>query len=216
MILKAPLIYEVEVEGRIERLLVTKKRIKQLYFRYDAKSRMFKVSAPILTSKDFIIKTFLGKYQQIRKLKKEILYEKDGYTYYRGNLVSFKKLNDMLNPKKEITNLTSLYSNEKKSFKEYIEGRVRYFEHLMNIKVPYNVNVRLYKSIWGSHRLNTKTISFNIRLIHYSDEVIDSIVIHELAHHFEANHQKKFYYIVKKYCPNYKKHHQSLKGGLFK
>ena len=34
-------------------------------------------------------------------------------------------------------------------------------------------------------------------------EIIDSVIIHELAHHFVYDHSDNFYKVVYKYCPNY-------------
>ncbi len=62
---------------------------------------------------------------------------------------------------------------------------------------------------WGSCS-STGTLSFNWRLIHFSPETIDYVVIHELAHTFEMNHSAAFWRIVRAYCPAYAKHKHIL------
>lgn len=58
---------------------------------------------------------------------------------------------------------------------------------------------------WGSCSASG-TLSFNWRLIHFSREVIDYVIIHELAHTFEMNHSAKFWQLVRRYCPEYARH----------
>ena len=62
---------------------------------------------------------------------------------------------------------------------------------------------------WGSCS-SSGTLSFNWRLIHFSPEVIDYVIIHELAHTFEMNHSANFWGIVRKYCPDYAAHKKIL------
>ena len=69
---------------------------------------------------------------------------------------------------------------------------------------------------FGSNSSRTHTLSFQINIMHYSEEIIETVVIHELAHEFERNHGKKFYNIVYKYCPRYKELQKKLKKGIHK
>ena len=58
-----------------------------------------------------------------------------------------------------------------------------------------------------------KLLTFDKDLIHYSLEIIDSIVIHELAHYYYHDHSHSFYNMVLKYCPNYKELQRKLTYG---
>ena len=64
---------------------------------------------------------------------------------------------------------------------------------------------------WGSCSASG-TLSFNWRLIHFSHEIIDYVIIHELAHTFEMNHSPNFWKIVRNFCPNYTAHKKMLSG----
>ena len=67
----------------------------------------------------------------------------------------------------------------------------------------YIVKVRNMKSRYGSNNRQSKAITYSLVLLHYSPDIIDSVIIHELAHHFVYNHGSNFYKVVYKYCPNY-------------
>ncbi len=98
---------------------------------------------------------------------------------------------------------------------EYCLSSQRKYEKIMNIP-PYNVKVRNMTSRYGVNNKRTNTITYSTCLISYSKEIIDSIIVHELSHHFERNHQEGFYRIVYKYCPNYKLLHKKLRKGEIK
>jgi len=87
---------------------------------------------------------------------------------------------------------------------------------------PGRVYIMGQRTKWGgcSRRRN---LSFNWRLVMAPPEVLDYIVVHELAHLAEPYHSTKFWLIVRSYCPDYQRHRrwlrdneQRLKVGLRK
>ena len=48
-------------------------------------------------------------------------------------------------------------------------------------------------------------ISYSYRLMQFPEEVIDYVVVHELAHRRQMNHSSAFYAIVAEYLPDYKR-----------
>lgn len=65
---------------------------------------------------------------------------------------------------------------------------------------------------WGSCS-NKGNINISVRLLLAPKEVVEYVLIHELAHLQEQNHGKNFWKIVAKACPNYKKHEIWLKNN---
>jgi predicted metal-dependent hydrolase len=75
---------------------------------------------------------------------------------------------------------------------------------------PTGISIRSQRTRWGS--CSTRgTLSFNWRLIMAPPDVLDYVVVHELAHMKERNHSKSFWAVVQKYCPDYLKHRAWLK-----
>ncbi len=100
-------------------------------------------------------------------------------------------------------------------FTKIVTDRVRYYEKLM--KVPsYRVTVRDMKTRLGSNSKSQKHITIAYQMIHYSTEILDSVIVHELAHIKVYNHSKKFYDVVYKYCPNYPELRKKIVKGEFK
>ena len=49
----------------------------------------------------------------------------------------------------------------------------------------------------------------------FPKEVIDTVVVHELCHHFRFDHSPKFYALVYTYCPEYKSLHRYLTKRIY-
>lgn len=72
------------------------------------------------------------------------------------------------------------------------------------------ITVRNQKTRWGScSRL--KNLNFNWRLIMAPVQVIDYLIIHEVAHLAEMNHSSRFWKLVEEFCPDYKLRRKWLK-----
>ena len=89
------------------------------------------------------------------------------------------------------------------------------YENKMNLP-SYRISVRNMTTRYGSNSLRSKHITFALVLVHYSTEIIDSVIVHELAHIKEFNHSQKFYDVVYKYYPNYDECHAKLRKGIYK
>lgn len=65
------------------------------------------------------------------------------------------------------------------------------------------------KTKWGSCS-TAGTLSFNWKLLMAPPEVLDYVVIHELAHLKEPNHSPAFWALVEARCPDHKSHRRWL------
>ena len=91
----------------------------------------------------------------------------------------------------------------------HFEDRVSYFSGIMGV-TPSVVKVNGAKTRWGSCS-SKKSINFSWRLALADDDVIDYVVVHELAHLTQMNHSQRFWAIVEGVMPDYASKKQRLK-----
>jgi len=93
---------------------------------------------------------------------------------------------------------------------EFIENRVNHFSKLMDLKFK-RLKFRKMKSRWGS--CNSKSeITLNSELTRVDKELIDYVIVHELAHIKHMNHSKEFHNLVENYLPMSKTYRDRLKN----
>ena len=96
----------------------------------------------------------------------------------------------------------------KKLAKEYIKEKADFFANKMGVTYK-SVKVNSAKTRWGSCN-KSGMINFSYRLILAPRELVDYVIVHELAHLKELNHSKKFWSIVEQEMPDYKARQASL------
>ena len=96
-----------------------------------------------------------------------------------------------------------------KQAQAYFPQRVKHYASLMGVEYG-RVTIRCQKTRWGSCSLK-KNLNFNFLLMLTSEEVRDSVIVHELCHLKEMNHSKRFYEEVEKVLPDYKRYDRWLK-----
>ena len=92
---------------------------------------------------------------------------------------------------------------------EVIPERVRHYAPLVGVTYG-RITIRRQKTRWGSCS-KTGDLSFNCLLMLAPEEVVDSVVVHELCHRKEMNHSPRFYAEVLRVFPDYKKHSKWLR-----
>ena len=76
---------------------------------------------------------------------------------------------------------------------------------------PTNLRFRKTKRQWGSCS-GKNVLSFNTMMMKLPHDVIQYIIIHELAHIKHKHHQKDFWQLVEQHLPDYKKQVKELKN----
>lgn len=85
--------------------------------------------------------------------------------------------------------------------KNYLTERTFDIARIMSAK-PAGVRISGAKTRWGSCSAK-KNISYSWRLMMAGDEVIDYVIVHELAHLAQMNHSARFWRIVATVLPDY-------------
>ena len=160
---------------------VSLKKIKNIYLRL--KDNLICVSAPKYMKNTNFERFILDKSEWIEKAFKRQKEEK-------------------IDNKKE-----KLYSDDE--FVNVINNSVNKYSNLMKL-YPKKITIKQLKYAWGSCS-SKNNISFNSELMYKEKDVIDYVVVHELAHLKYMNHQKDFWNLVGLFIPDYKEKRKELK-----
>jgi len=101
--------------------------------------------------------------------------------------------------------------------KYYKQEAIKYIPKMVeewakNMHLAYNkVSFRKTKRQWGSCS-KENNLSFNTMIMKLPPDVIQYIIIHELAHITHKHHQKAFWGLVEEYLPSYKERIKELKN----
>ena len=89
-----------------------------------------------------------------------------------------------------------------KAAAEVLKTRTAHYAALMNLKYQ-RIVIKDQKTRWGSCS-SLHNINYNWKLILMPTEILDYVVVHELAHLKEMNHSPRFWSEVEKILPSYK------------
>ncbi len=226
----------IEKIGFLISLLPTYKHIvnnnlKHTYLTFDDKANLV-IKSPQISLK-YIEKILLKKALWIRKSQDKIRQKK-------GKVLLFKEGEELyfygeaypLTLKKHIKKRTKLtLLNEKftlfyskydevafhknidnfylQKAKDDIPAMVERWSEIMQLEYS-KISFRKTKRQWGSCS-SGNNLSFNTMLIKLPKDVIQYIIVHELAHIKHKHHKKSFWTFVESYLPNYKEQVAQLK-----
>lgn len=211
--------FEIIINQQKYDVFVIYKYQRNMYFRL--KNNAFYVTCPSFTLKSQILKG-VEKFgpRLLQKTKKEF---KKHYSFNEHFIYLFgEKLNLEIADNFKIEKNTvfckddgELQKNLRKLLVNYLNKSVRNYEVLMSIKKPYQISVKSMKSRYGSNSMKTHRLHFQSDLVHFSFPIIDSVIVHELAHEFYRNHQSEFYSCVLEYCPDYYNLKKKLRNKVY-
>jgi predicted metal-dependent hydrolase len=105
-------------------------------------------------------------------------------------------------------------------YKTYLRVKAKKYlpEWTLSLANKYNFNpkritIKGHKTRWGSCS-GKGNINFNYKLMQFSREVIEYVIIHELCHLRQLNHSKLFWDEVAKYSPRYQTLRRQLKKSI--
>ncbi|MNJ91250.1 WLM domain protein [compost metagenome] len=101
----------------------------------------------------------------------------------------------------------------KREAEKLLLERVKHWSTSMSL-FPSQVKFREQKTRWGSCS-SKKIINLNWRLVVFPQDIIDYVIVHELAHLQHMDHSPRFWSLVEKYMDNYKAHMKVLKESQY-
>jgi predicted metal-dependent hydrolase len=212
--------YQVLIDDQLIEYSIEYKRIKRVYIRF--KDGHFSINAPLLTSRKEIEKMLAESGKQLNRLKKrkpiikldlslgsKIKLINTHYTIDYG----FKEMviGEIIYLKED--NLkASLDRVAKQILFSYVKAAaISYYNKMYNDKNYPTILIKSVKSKLGHYHLAKHQIMINLSMVYNNSDLIDYVIVHELAHIQEFNHQPKFYSLIAKILPNYKQLEKLLK-----
>lgn len=209
----AKMVYNLE--GQDYEVAISYKRIRNIHFRFE--NDIFLISCPRMTPKRMII-SGLDKYaKKLRDRSPKTQAFGDDFVYLYGQKIPVTYPGSILynnETKIDFKDPDDLIKKLRKYFLKYMQDRTVYYANLMKCPL-YTVKVRQMKSRYGSNNRHSRTITYSLTLLHYSFKIIDSVIIHELAHCHAYDHGDKFYRVVYAYCPRYDELRKKLIKAVF-
>lgn len=202
--------WQIEIENEVYPILINFRKRRTIGLRYNPEKKEFICNTPAYATKEELSKFIFDSCPKLKKRSDRTIPPSpinDDEVYIFGEKIVIEGFST-LSEKKQ----TELLKNKLINF---LESNVEYNASLMNVKNKYIIKVRKMKTRWGVNSSKSMTLTFNLLLVHYNKETIESVVVHELAHDKIHNHSQKFYDVVFKRLPNYKKLHAKLRKGQY-
>jgi predicted metal-dependent hydrolase len=158
------------------------------------------------TGEEFL---FLGKFHRLEILEKDALKAAVFFDGIRWKAEVPAKVPLDLRRRLVKERLVAWYQDQAK---ELFAGRVFQYGRLMGLG-PQKITVRTQKRLWGSCGPKHQSINLNWLLIMAPLDVIDYVVVHELAHLSVADHSHRFWKKVADVLADYKIRKKWLKDN---
>jgi len=207
---------------------ITRKKIKNVNLSVHPPNGEVRVSAPFKVREERIRLFVLGKMGWITKQQakfknyktiKALEYVTGEDHYFLGNKYLLNIININKNPSRvEIREgyidvyVKEEYTKEqrekllkewyRKQLKKLITPLITRWESVMGVQVA-EFGVKQMKTRWGTCNISAKRIWINLELARKSPECLEYIVVHEMVHLLERNHNDKFKAYMNQFLPNW-------------
>lgn len=148
--------------------------------------------------------------------------------YFLGDRYLLNVVNTRSKQRVEIANnsYVNLYSREdstkikrenimnewyRSELKKVIPGYIKKWEKIMDVCVD-GWNVRKMKTKWGSCNIGKRKILLNLELAKKNPRCIEYVIVHEMVHLLERNHNDKFKAYMDKFLPNWRAFRNEING----
>lgn len=93
--------------------------------------------------------------------------------------------------------------------KEIVPGLIAQYEKAMKVQVS-ELGIKKMKTRWGSCSIRAKRIWLNLELAKKPIDCIEYVVVHELVHLLERNHNERFKALMDTYLPKWRFYKEEL------
>lgn len=135
--------------------------------------------------------------------------QKEAWIIEKYLMMEEKRKADSLQQDTDYVKDPALEQAYRRQAKARLEERAAYFASRMGVSYQ-RISVRAAKTRWGSCSAKGN-LNFHWKLILMPPQVLDYVVVHELAHRKEMNHSPAFWAEVEKILPDYRERRKWLK-----
>ncbi len=168
--------------------VVTRKRVKNLRITVKAPTAEVRVTAPIGVS-DHAIRSFVeSKTRWIARHQERIARQPAPLT-----------------PGPEANRL-------RRELRRAIPPLIDKWAPRLGVTAP-DFTIRLMTTRWGTCNLRTRRITLNLELARREVELLEYVVVHELAHLVETGHNARFYAVMDRALPDWRLRRKALNEG---
>lgn len=209
--------FNYKLDGENYVVEVIKKNNKNTYIKVKEDLTIY-VTTNYLVTKRYVKNVLDNNNDFLRKAVKKVKNraQKDNEFYYLGKKYDiiysdFNKV-EVYDNKIFSKNEVSLNKWLKQQMVKIFSERLEYNYKLFSEKIPFpKLKIRSMKTRWGVCNKRDDSVTLNSKLIKYSLDEIDYVIIHELSHFVHFDHSRDFWNTVEKYMPNYKRSVKVLK-----
>lgn len=205
-----------------------------MYIRVIPPDGKVEITAPYTVSDDAIRRFAISKISWVKKQKKSFEEQSrqtrrqyiTGESYYlwgrryrldvrysnTGNQVFLSGGKLILQVRKESTSrqreniLNEWY---RKQMKQIVPDVLAKCENIVGIQAD-EWHIKNMRTKWGTCNVDKKRIWLNLQLVKKTPECLEYVIIHELVHLLERNHNDKFCEYMNRFCPNWREVKESL------
>lgn len=178
----------------------------------------------MIANKEEWINNQLNRYEEQNRITKRSYVSGEDH-YLNGKRYILRVCNSN-NPsiKIENNNIMTMYVRKSSSienkerlmncfYKEKLEQKLNKYIPIWEEKIGVKSNsysIRKMKNKWGSCNTEKKEINFNLELAKKKDTEIQYVIIHELIHLIERNHNDNFRNLMYSFCPKWELYRETL------
>lgn len=178
----------------------------------------------MIANKEEWINNQLNRYEEQNRITKRSYVSGEDH-YLNGKRYILRVCNSN-NPsiKIENNNIMTMYVRKSSSienkerlmncfYKEKLEQKLNKYIPIWEEKIGVKSNsysIRKMKNKWGSCNTEKKEINFNLELAKKKDTEIQYVIIHELIHLIERNHNENFRNLMYNFCPKWELYRETL------
>ncbi len=225
MVKKTNKLFNINFKDRTVDICVKKNKLSRNYkLTFDKKNLCGLVSIPNYISfksgLEFADENIEWLYNEMNKYYPLIRIKHNSLILLKGKKtkVLFKNGNShSINLSKDILLVISHLNNHKTILKRWFDEEILKNSRkiIFSLSKKMNIDIKHIKisnsfNYWGSCS-SKGIIHLNWRLIFSPPEVLEYIIVHEVCHLVEFNHNNNFWKLVQKMCPDYKKRIRWLK-----